>query len=209
MFDGTTITLFFITCLALAATPGPDMMYVLARSIGQGRMAGIASLLGISTGFLIHIFAAAFGLSTFLRTSDTAFQVVKYAGAVYLIYLGIRTLLSGENVGSVSGFRKSTLVSIYRQGFITNVLNPKIPLFFLAFIPQFVNPSRGSVALQFIVLGLLLNLAGTIVQTLIVLLSTPIAAWIKKNPKFLKLQKQFTGGVFISLGAGLALAKSK
>jgi threonine/homoserine/homoserine lactone efflux protein len=135
---------FLIAAFALNIAPGPDMLYVIGRSVGQGRKAGIVSSLGVFVGCWIHILAAAFGIAALLRSSPVAFNVVRYAGAAYLIYLGIRTLAQKTNLVSQQ-LKAESLTSIFRQGAITNVLNPKVAMFFLAFLPQFIDPQRGSV----------------------------------------------------------------
>lgn len=157
---------FVAAMLLLNITPGPDMLYVIARSAGQGRAAGIASALGIGAGCFFHIFAVAFGLAELLRTVPVAYQAIRYAGAAYLVYLGIRTLLSkSEDAPSVA---PAGLSRIFWQGVITNVLNPKVALFFLAFLPQFLDP-HASLFRQTVLLGLLFDASGTIVNIVVAL----------------------------------------
>ena len=154
MFNPTSFKLFFVTCIILVMTPGPDTLYVLARSLGHGRRAGIISAIGICTGFLVHTSAAVIGLSAILMASATAFKIIKFACASYLIYLGARSLTSKTIDQSVPQSSSMAYRQFLTQGFLTNVLNPKVPLFFLAFIPQFVDPTRSTVASQVIVYGI-------------------------------------------------------
>jgi threonine/homoserine/homoserine lactone efflux protein len=202
-----TLAAFMVAALALNFTPGPDMLYVIARSVGQGRAAGIASALGIGAGTLVHTFFAALGLSALLMSLPVAFEVVKYAGAAYLVYLGIRTLRSKETHTAESTVQRESLGRIFRQGMITNVLNPKVAFFFLAFLPQFVDASRGPVAWQFILLGLLFNTSGTLVNCGVALLSSRAGGWLNTRPRVARLQTWFTGTVFLALGLRLALTE--
>src|SRR5262245_35646575 len=137
MNDPANLIVFMTATLALNLTPGPDMLYVIARSVGQGQKAGVVSALGIGAGCLAHTFAAALGLSALLMSSAVAYDVVKYAGAVYLIYLGVRALMSKSRFERQSELKPARLSDIFYQGVVTNVLNPKVALFFLAFLPQF------------------------------------------------------------------------
>lgn len=158
MFGIHDFGVFIGSCIVLNLTPGPDTLYILGRSIAQGRSAGLASMLGIATGTVVHTFAAALGLSAVLAASASAFLFVKLAGAAYLIYLGLRMLLSRSSKAAIpQGFSTSGFRAIYRQGFLTNLLNPKVALFFLAFVPQFIAPGAGNTALYFVLLGVLFN----------------------------------------------------
>src|SRR6516162_3770623 len=146
MPDRTAFLTFLIASLALNLAPGPDMLYVLGRSLGQGRRAGIVSSLGIFVGCLVHIAAAALGLAALLRASVVAFNLIRYAGAAYLIYLGVRMLFSKDaqnTLASGAATQPASLGRIFMQGVISDVLNPKVAMFFVAFLPQFVNPARG------------------------------------------------------------------
>jgi len=155
MLGLSSLTLFCVTATVLIMTPGPDTLHVLARSLGQGRTADIVSALGICAGTLVHTLASAIGLSSLLMTSALAYNTVKYAGVAYLIYLGVRTLLSRENSASVGTTQPVSLETTFFQAVLTNVLNPKVALFFLAFLPQFVNPTQGKIAWQIITLGVI------------------------------------------------------
>ena len=205
MPDLPTLLIFLAATLALNLTPGPDMLYVMARGIGQGRMAGVVSALGIGGGTLVHTVAVALGLSTLLVSVPALYEVIRYGGAAYLLYLGIRTLTSREKMRLETEQPRQSLSRIFRQGVITNVLNPKVALFFIAFLPQFADPARGSVTWQLLMLGLLFNLSGTTVNTLVGLLSGYLGAKLKERPTFWRVQRWFTGGVFVALAARLAI----
>lgn len=202
----TSSLLFFMTAgILLNLTPGPDMLYCATRSIAQGRAAGVVSALGIGAGSLVHTAMAAVGLSALLMYSATAFQIIKYAGAAYLIYLGIRTLLSRRHEVSTVKLPPATLWRVFAQGAITNVLNPKVALFFLSFLPQFVDPHQGSVAMQIILLGMIFNTTGTTINALVGLLFGSVGRWLEARPRFWAFQRWFTGSALVSLGAALAL----
>ena len=204
--DLPTLALFLVATVTLNVTPGPDMLYVIANSIGLGRKAGVVSALGIGGGTLVHTFAGALGLSALLMSSATAFDLVRYAGAVYLLYLGIRSFMSKEAQIVAGRVPQIPLGTVFKRGVATNVLNPKVALFFLAFLPQFVDPSRGAVILQFLLLGTMFNLSGTLVNTIVALLVGFAGDRFADNPGFAWLQRWFTGSVFVALGARLALA---
>ncbi len=209
MPDLNTLYIFLLATLALNVTPGPDMLYVIARSVGQGRMAGIASSLGIGVGCIVHTVAVALGLSALLRSVPIAFDVVKYAGAAYLCYLGVRTLISKGDLamGAHSRVKRDTLAAIFFQGVVTNVLNPKVALFFLAFLPQFVSAARCPVILQVITLGLLFITSGTLVNIAVALLASQMGDRLARRPTFLRVQRWFTGSIFILLAARIAFTE--
>jgi threonine/homoserine/homoserine lactone efflux protein len=207
MFDSAGLLVFMAATLALNLTPGPDMLYVIARSVGQGQKAGVVSALGIGAGCLAHTFAAAFGLSALLMSSAVAYQVVKYAGAIYLIYLGARALVSKSQLQKQSELPPAKLSNIFYQGALTNVLNPKVALFFLAFLPQFAKAGNGSVAWQILFLGFLFNLSGTLVNVIVALLGGRLGEAFRRRPAFAQAQRWLTGTVFIALGLRLAFAK--
>jgi threonine/homoserine/homoserine lactone efflux protein len=191
--------------LALNVTPGPDMLYVATRSTSEGRTAGVVSALGIAAGTLVHITALALGLSALLATIPLAYDVVRYAGAAYLLYLGARALLRPTPAGDVAAVQPAALGVVFRQGMVTNVLNPKVALFFLAFLPQFVDPSRGSPVVQTILLGLLFNTSGTLVNVLVALGASRAGSWLRRGRAGQTLQRA-TGVIFVALGLRLALA---
>lgn len=168
-----TLPLFCLTALVLILTPGPNQIYIVTRSTGQGRRAGLLSVLGVDAGALVHVVAAALGLSTLLASSATALRVVKYAGAAYLIYLGIHTWLSrDETPGTNRPRRPESSTRVFVQGMLTNVLNPKVALFFLAFLPQFVVPSRGHLAGQMLFLGIVFTAMGLAIDLVVALVAS-------------------------------------
>ncbi|MEO1401987.1 MAG: LysE family translocator [Cyanobacteria bacterium J06635_1] len=205
----TNFTLFLTAALVLAITPGPGIFYVLTRSIRGGRREGLTSAIGTSVGGLVHVVAAALGLSALLATSAVAFGVIKYAGAAYLIYLGVQTLRQPET-GSVDN-DPARLLTIERnalyQGITTEVLNPKTALFFLAFIPQFINLSS-PVVLQFILLGSISVLLNTLVDLIVIGLAGPIGQWLQQSARRRRRQRQFSGWMLIGLGTYVAIADS-
>lgn len=203
MPEKTAFLTFLVAALALNLAPGPDMLYVIGRSVGQGRKAGIVSSLGVFVGCWVHILAAAFGIAALLRSSPVAFNVVRYAGAAYLIYLGIRMLGQKADLASQQ-LKAESLASIFRQGAITNVLNPKVAIFFLAFLPQFINARRGSVALQIVLLGLIFNVGGTLVNLAVAYAGGTLGELLRRNQAVARLQRRFTGMIFIGLGLRLA-----
>ena len=194
---------FLVAAFALNLAPGPDMLYVIGRSVGQGRRAGIVSSLGVFVGCWVHILAAAFGIAALLRSSPVAFNVVRYAGAAYLIYLGIRMLAQKANLIS-EPLKAESLTSIFRQGAITNVLNPKVAIFFLAFLPQFIDARRGSVAFQIVLLGLIFNVGGTLVNLAVAYAGGTLGELLRRNQSLARLQRRFTGLIFVGLGLRLA-----
>ncbi|MFI5240011.1 MAG: LysE family translocator [Gemmatimonadales bacterium] len=198
-----SLLLFMAAGLALNITPGPDMLYVAARSTSEGRAAGIVSSLGIATGTLFHITAVALGLSALLAAVPIAYTTVRIAGASYLVYLGVRALASRSANGPRS-IERAPLGAIFRQGMLTNMLNPKVALFFLAFLPQFVDPSRGSAAMQIVILGLIFDTSGTVVNTIVALATSGAADRVRVNSRLGEILHKFTGVVFIGLGVRIA-----
>jgi threonine/homoserine/homoserine lactone efflux protein len=203
--------LLFVTAAALLlATPGPAVLYIVTRSVDQGVRAGLASSSGIATGGLVHVFAAVAGLSALLASSAAAYSVVKYAGAVYLVFLGIRKLR--EKTASpeeVAERPPTSLWRIYSQGVVVQILNPKSAMFFLAFLPQFASPARGSVPLQLFALGMLFTVMGLFSDSTWALTSAPAAAWLKRSRRFLRHQKTVSGTVYIGLGLATAVSGSR
>src|SRR5215472_7382698 len=203
MPEKTAFLTFLVAALALNLAPGPDMLYVIGRSVGQGRKAGTVSALGIFAGCWVHILAAAIGLAAVLRSSPLAFNAIRYAGAGYLFYLGVRILLKRDHL-ALRDLPPEDLGMIFRQGVITNVLNPKVGLFFLALLPQFVDAHRGSVAFQIMFLGLIFNLGGTLVNLAVAYAGGSLGELLRRSPRFTQIQRWFTGMVFVGLGARLA-----
>lgn len=206
MLSDMNLALFLTASLALIVTPGPDMVYVVTRGVSQGRRVGLVSAWGACTGLVFHTALAAAGLSALLRSSATAFMVVKYVGAAYLIYLGLRAFLSRENF-SVTGddVPKARLGKVFFQGVASNVLNPKVALFFLAFLPQFVHPATGSAASQMLVLGLTFTLLALGIFNVIAYFSGALGELLGRKPAFANVLRWFTGSVLIGLGLRLAL----
>ena len=203
--DAQSFGVFMLATLALNLTPGPDMLYVLGRSVGQGRKAGVVSALGIGAGILVHMAAVALGLSALLREVPAAYEAIRYAGAAYLLYLGVRTWLERGGVGAERTEAPMPLGVVFRQGVVTNVLNPKVALFFLAFLPQFVDPAAGSVGLQIAVLGLAFDVSGTLVNFGVALAAGRLGDMLRRSPRLARAQRWFTGGVFVALAVRLAL----
>jgi threonine/homoserine/homoserine lactone efflux protein len=205
--NAASIGVFCAAATLLLLTPGPAVLYIVARSVEQGRVAGLASVCGITTGTLVHVLAAALGLSALLASSALAFAIVKYVGAGYLIYIGVRRILSRAATPTAQiALPRRSLGRLYRDGFIVNLLNPKTALFFLAFLPQFVDPSRGAVALQIAFLGLLFTVMGLTSDALYALVAGTAARWVKRNDHYLRWERFVTGGVFIGLGVTAAFA---
>ena len=205
MLDWPRLSLFISVTLLLVFMPGPNTLYIIARSIQQGRRAGIVSSLGVQVGSLLHIAAAALGLSALLLSSALAFNAVKYAGAAYLIYLGLKTLLTKEEAGPAQAVRQARLGRVFFQGVLVNLLNPKTALFFFAFLPQFIDPARGRVAVQIVSLGAILVLLGALSDTIYALAAGSVGNWLRGNLKFLRAQRYFAGSVYVGLGAVTAL----
>ncbi len=203
------LAIFLVAALALNISPGPDMFYVISRSLEHGRRAGIVSALGIGAGTLVHTFVAAIGLSALLLSLPIAYELIRYAGAAYLAYLGIRMLLARGSNGATAETRASTnnlsLRGLFRQGATTNILNPKVALFFLAFLPQFVDQSKGAVALQVIFLGLLFDTSGTSVNVIVATLAGRASDSLKNRSGFRRFQKLLPATILIGLGLLVAL----
>jgi threonine/homoserine/homoserine lactone efflux protein len=209
MPDSQSLLLFMAAALALNLTPGPDMLYVATRSASEGRAAGVVSALGIGAGTLVHIAAVALGLSALLDAVPVAYTSVRLAGAAYLVYLGVRALLSPTNGEDRPPLEPASLWRIFRQGVVTNVLNPKVALFFLAFLPQFVDPGRGDAALQIVALGLLFDTSGTLVNLAVAVLTSGVAMRLRRAAGAGRWMKRVTGLVFIGLGLKLALVSRR
>ena len=207
MFGIHDFALFLTTGVLLNLTPGPDTLYILGRSIAQGRSVGVASALGISIGSFFHTCAAALGLSAFLATSAWAFIFVKLAGAAYLIYLGVRALLErDQEISMPAQFRKRGAAAAFRQGIVTNLLNPKVALFFLAFLPQFIDATAPSKTVAFLVLGLTFVTTGTLWCLVLALFSSVFSARLRENRTFAAWLNRAVGSLFIFLGVRLAFA---
>ncbi|MBA3712693.1 MAG: LysE family translocator [Pyrinomonadaceae bacterium] len=205
MPDWSTLILFAAAAAILVFTPGPNTLYIIARSIQHGRIAGIVSSLGVETGTLIHVAAAAFGISAVLVSSALAFNIVKYAGAAYLIYLGIRTLLTQEKVAAAETIEEKSLRRTFSQAVVVNVLNPKTAIFFFAFLPQFIDAERGAVATQILCFGAIVVMLGFTSGSVYSVLAGGIGNVLRGNRKFLRAQRYFAGSVYLGLGVTTAL----
>jgi threonine/homoserine/homoserine lactone efflux protein len=206
MIAPTSLALFMTATLALNLAPGPDMLYVSARSLSQGRRAGVVSALGIAAGAVCHTIAIASGLAALLRAVPLAYEIVRWAGAIYLVWLGVQALRSKSGPLAGAPLDRASEWAIFRQGMITNLLNPKVALFFLAFLPQFVDADDGSVALQIVLLGCLFNFSGTVVNIGVAWLAASAREWLTAGRKAEQVFRWLTGCVFIGLGLRLALA---
>jgi len=207
MLDTHRFLLFLAAALVLAITPGPGIFYVLARTLAGGRREGIQSSFGTFFGGLFHVFAAALGISAILAASAVAFHTVKYAGAAYLVLLGVKMIRSRN--AELPTNTEAPTGGAFRQGIFTEALNPKTALFFLSFIPQFIAPERGHIFLQFAVLGIVSVALNTAADILVVTLSVPLERKLKSSARFRRGQRTASGLGMISLGAYLALAENK
>ena len=207
MPDTGTFAVFAAAALALIVVPGPAVLYIVAQSIDRGRLAGVVSALGVATGGLVHVTAATIGLSSLLVSSAAAFTVVKYAGAAYLIGMGLSTLLRRREVDEAAAPSERRLRRRYWQGVVVNVLNPKTALFFLAFLPQFVDPDSGSAALQLAVLGLVFVVLAVVSDCVWALAAGTASDRLRGSRRFRDVQRYVSGSVFVGLGALTAVAK--
>jgi threonine/homoserine/homoserine lactone efflux protein len=201
----STYALFIATALVLLAIPGPAVLYVVGRSIDQGRTAGLASVLGITTGTIVHITAATVGLSSLVLASKVAFDAVRYAGAAYLVLLGVRRLLTRGAEDTADGRAPRTLRRLYTQGFVVNLLNPKTIVFVFAFIPQFVDVGAGHVWLQIFLLGLTFAGLGLASDSLYAIVAGTVADRLRGTPLVARVERWFGGTVLIGLGVAAAL----
>jgi len=212
MPEASTYALFVAAALALLIVPGPAVIYVVARSVSGGRLTGLVSVLGIELGTLMHVAFAAVGLSAIVASSVVAFSVVKWLGAAYLVYLGIRQILGRDGDGeeeTESTEGEEGRFRVFYQSVLVQVLNPKVALFFLAFLPQFVDPSRGAAWTQIVVLGATLAFLGMFTDGLYAMLGGTAGAWMRnKNVGLRRAGRYVTGGVYIALGA-VAAASGK
>jgi threonine/homoserine/homoserine lactone efflux protein len=202
--DPSTLALFVLASLALAVVPGPAVLYIVAQSVDQGRFAGLVSALGIGTGGLVHVVAATIGLSSLLASSATAFTIVKYAGAAYLVVLGIRRLLTRDEADEELARPSRTHRRVFREGVVVNVLNPKTALFFLAFLPQFVDPGRGAATLQILLLGLIFVAIALCSDSVWALAAGTLGSWLKGSRWYLGVKRWVNGTVFVGLGLSTA-----
>ena len=212
MPEASTLALFGVAAITLLVIPGPAVIYIVTRSVDQGRAAGLASVCGVHVGTLLHVAAAALGLSALLVSSATAYHTVRWLGAAYLVWLGVRRLLARdeeEAVGAGPGPRRVGLRRVFAQGVVVNVLNPKTALFFFAFLPQFVDTARGSVPFQVVVFGVAFVLLGLVSDGCYALLASTGAGWLRRRPRVARASRLVSGGVLIGLGVTTALAGSR
>ena len=212
MFDFTRITIFLTAALLLAIAPGPGMLYVLARSLAGGKREGVLSAFGTFLGGMVHVFAAALGLSIILARSAVAFAAVKYLGAAYLCFLGVRMILEARRDNADPGAMLSTIQPQRNplwQGVATEVLNPKTALFFLSFIPQFISHTSGHIFLQFVTLGTISVVLNTTADLIVIAMAGPLGVRIRSSAVFRRRQRTVTGAIMIGLGTYLATSESK
>ena len=212
MPETSTLALFTLAAVTLLVIPGPSVLYIVTRSVDQGRAAGLASVGGIHVGTLVHVAAAALGLSALLVSSTTAYNAVRWVGAAYLVWLGVQRLLAHDDpFGALKDPDASRLGlrRVFAQGIVVNVLNPKTALFFFAFLPQFVDPARGSVPFQVLVFGVAFVLLGLLSDGAYAVLAATGARWLRRRPGVARTSRLVSGGVLISLGVTTALAGSR
>jgi threonine/homoserine/homoserine lactone efflux protein len=202
------LPLFIFASIVLLLTPGPAVLYIIARSVDQGRVAGLISVLSIEVGNFFHAIAAALGLSALLFSSETAFNLVKYLGAAYLVYLGLRKLFSGGVNLQETQAEPQSLPRIFSQGVTVAILNPKTALFFLAFLPQFVDRSRGQVGLQLLILGCLFVTLAVVTDGMYALLASSAGQWLKTRRRVWQAERYVVSLIYIGLGMTAALADS-
>ncbi len=204
----TRLPIFMLASLALLLTPGPAVLYIVARSVDQGRLAGLVSVASIELGNFTHALLAALGISALVLSSALLFSAIKYLGAAYLVYLGVRKLLSREEPELAPRLERQNPRRIFSQGVVVAVFNPKTALFFLAFLPQFVDPRRGSIPLQMFALGCIFVLMACVTDSLYALLAGSAGQWLRSRRSFLQGQKYVTGFIYIGLGLFAALGEA-
>jgi threonine/homoserine/homoserine lactone efflux protein len=201
--------LFVVASLVLLLTPGPAVLYIVARSVQQGRTAGLVSVVGIHLGSIVHIIAAAVGLSALLVSSALAFAVMKYLGAAYLIWMGVRTLMAKAPDPETPEIEAKSLHRAFRDGFVVNLLNPKTAIFFLSFLPQFVDPARGSVHWQILTLGLTFMGLGIVSDGMFALVAGGAGDFIRRSQRIQCLLRWLSGVSYVGLGVSAAIASRK
>lgn len=207
MFGIINFTVFVSSCIILHFTPGVDTMYILGKTLAGGKKSGIVSVLGISTGVLVHTILVAFGLSVILAKSILAFNIVKTLGAIYLIYMGIKSIRDKSDLIENKDEKEINLKEIYFQGVITNILNPKVALFFLAFLPQFIDVNNQYGVLPFILLGTSFCITSSIYGIMLAVFSSGVIKFFNKDSKFSSKMKKLSGMIYIFLGIGVLRAK--
>jgi threonine/homoserine/homoserine lactone efflux protein len=205
MPSASTFLVFAIAAFGVLVIPGPAVLYIVTRSIHHGRAAGLVSVLGVATGSLVHVVAAALGMSALLMSSALAFRTVKLLGAAYLIWLGIRTLAGRDDDDVPEGSEAVQLSRAYGQGVVVNILNPKTALFFLAFLPQFVDPTTGAAAPQMLMLGAVFVALGCLSDGTYALVASRLGEWLRSRPTFARNRRYLSGGAYLTLGVAAAL----
>lgn len=201
--------LFLLASAAVTISPGPDILYVLAKGISQGRRTGVVAATGFASGLSVHTTMAVVGLSALLMASAMAFTIVKLAGGVYLIYLGVKAFRSGGLVSVPRSGERMSDRRIFGQAFLMNVLNPKVAMFFLAFLPQFTKRDQGPVSTQLLLLGISFALVALVIFSLVGIFSAAIGGWLRSKPRGLRAFDYMIGSLFIGLGLRLALTTHK
>lgn len=209
MFSLPDLPIFLLAAFILLITPGPAVLYIVARSLDQGRLAGFVSVLSIEIGNFVHVLAATLGLSAILVSSALVFSIVKYLGAAYLIYLGVRRLLATEIPQKPLTLKRQSLIGIFRQGVLVAILNPKTALFFFAFLPQFVDSSVSSFTSQLLTFGCLFVFMAIVTDSLYALLAGTVGQLLKATRSFLRVEGYLVGTVYIGLGLVAALSDTK
>jgi threonine/homoserine/homoserine lactone efflux protein len=204
--SGSTLLLFCSAALVLLVIPGPSVLYIVTRSVDQGRRAGLVSVLGTHTGSLVHVAGAAFGLSALIVSSALAFSAVKYAGAAYLIWLGVRRWRAGDKTVAAASGSTAPMSSLFRQGVIVQVLNPKTAVFFLAFLPQFVDVERGLVTAQIVVLGVVFIVLGLLSDGTYALAASAIGGMLRRSVRARRAERYVSSGVYVGLGVTTTVA---
>jgi threonine/homoserine/homoserine lactone efflux protein len=208
VFEASTLVTFVIASAILVLIPGPAVLYIVSTGIGRGRRMALTSMLGIEAGTLFHVGAAAVGLSAVVANSVVAYSIVKYVGAGYLVYLGVKTLRERNHMGPLKIPGATSARVAFRRGVVVNILNPKVALFFLAFLPQFVIPSHGSVASQFVMLGLLFVAVAAVIDSVYAMTSGTIGALLTRNAGAARAQRRVAGVAYLALGASAAVTGS-
>ncbi len=211
--NAPVVAVFLAAVVALTVTPGPDTIYVASRALGQGRAAGVLSTFGVIAGTFVHLGLAALGLAELFRHAPWAFDLVRYLGAAYLLYLAWRVARSHDEVGFTAARGGKTgragRARIFFQGLTTNLLNPKVALFYLSFLPQFVDPERGSVALQILLLGSCLNGFGLLVKLTVALTAGGLGEWLRRHPRVQRIQAWVTASILAGLALRIALPENR
>ena len=209
MPEATTLLIVALASLALVVIPGPAVIYILTRSVSQGRRAGLVSAVGVNLGSTVHVFAAVAGLTVLLASSAAAYTAVKWAGVIYLAWIGIRTLLSDDAVFAEDATEPTALRRIFIQGVLVNVLNPKVAIFFLAFLPQFVDQSASNASMQTLVLGLTLVIIGLISDSIYAILGGSVGSLFRRKPSAARTSRLIAGSIYLGLAGIAAIAGTR